>query len=442
MRSASERTLRGRVAWIAGLTAVASALATALLVGALSWNLALRQEDRRVEDLLRNLAFDLDHADASPETVRRLTDDEQLEVTHTGVRLSVFRGQTLVAGRAGVEPVEGCRTTSQRTLERQCGVRAGANLLVARATLTALDGYRRSFGAAVAAALALVVLAALWASRRAAAVAIGPLEALRDAVSKVRVAEPEAGALAEAQAYAELEALRAALVALIANLRTSLSQARRFAFNAAHELRTPLAALRAGVELRRESSPDPSNAQMQSLARDLSDRLDRVLVLANNDVLESGEAVALESVTHDVQRALGPNEAARVELATDEEGLVRGDPLLLQMLVRNAVENALKFSAGPVRVELSHEGETVTLAVRDRGPGIADEDRARVFEPFYRGAAARRELAPGSGLGLALIAHIASMHRGRARFEPVAEGARLVVSFPAWRGEGASSSTA
>ena len=101
--------------------------------------------------------------------------------------------------------------------------------------------------------------------------------------------------------------------------------------------------------------------------------------------------------------------------------------------MRNAVDNALKFApAGVVTVAVTRDTDAVTLRVRDEGPGIAAEERARVFAAFYRAAAVRRS-SSGHGVGLALVAHVARLHGAEARFEDVARGASLCVTFPPWR---------
>ena len=99
------------------------------------------------------------------------------------------------------------------------------------------------------------------------------------------------------------------------------------------------------------------------------------------------------------------------------------------MAVENAVDNALKFSEGPVRVAVFEEAETVAIEVSDEGDGVPEADRERVFEPFHRLPGARAS-TEGMGLGLALIAHVTTMYGGSARFAPVARGATLRITLP------------
>ncbi len=126
---------------------------------------------------------------------------------------------------------------------------------------------------------------------------------------------------------------------------------------------------------------------------------------------------------------LAPAEAARVQAELAADGLVRGDATVLRSVVTNAVKNALSYSDGGVTVRVAREGDDVVLRVDDQGPGLGAEGRARAFEPFYRGTAARQ--GSGHGIGLALIAHVVGAHGGRVRFLPEEPGAKLEVRLPA-----------
>ena len=155
------------------------------------------------------------------------------------------------------------------------------------------------------------------------------------------------------------------------------------------------------------------------------------------------ETIALSDLVAEVIAELPAAARARVQTELNEEGLTRGEPLLLRTLLRNAIDNALKYSGeGEVTVVLREDaaaigtrpGPSVRLEVRDLGPGVPKEQRARVFEPFYR-------LAPqatrGHGLGLPLIGHIAEVHGGYAELVDAPRGACLVIRLPGWTHGGA-----
>ncbi|HEY6879450.1 MAG TPA: ATP-binding protein, partial [Polyangiales bacterium] len=132
--------------------------------------------------------------------------------------------------------------------------------------------------------------------------------------------------------------------------------------------------------------------------------------------------------------ALAALDRTRIEIEADDDVIVRGDQTLLRALVLNALENALKFSEGPVALRI-RKGSEARIEVDDRGPGVPPEERERVFRPFYRSALARAGGASGHGIGLALIARVAWVHGGRAEFVESPRGAALRVHLPLWRSE-------
>ncbi|HSK15075.1 MAG TPA: sensor histidine kinase, partial [Gaiellaceae bacterium] len=117
-----------------------------------------------------------------------------------------------------------------------------------------------------------------------------------------------------------------------------------------------------------------------------------------------------------------------VEYAVDlRESVVRGDPLAIERAIGNLLDNAAKWSppGGEVRVEVG-DGEVV---VRDRGPGVAEDDLPYVFDRFYRAPSARGQ--PGSGLGLAIVRRVAEAHGGSVTLEPAGGGGTLArLAFP------------
>lgn len=197
--------------------------------------------------------------------------------------------------------------------------------------------------------------------------------------------------------------------------------------NASHELRSPLARLRMASELH---EAEPSQTRHREILRNLSelDELVEEILLASR--LDHAEKVELDE---DVDLlALAAEEGARsgVEV-TGEAAMVKGDARLLGRLVRNLVQNALRHGAPPISVKVSRHGGAIELAVRDHGPGIAEAERERVFEPFYR-PSDRSEHAGGWGLGLALVRQIAQHHGASVQQETPADGgARFGVTFPA-----------
>jgi signal transduction histidine kinase len=197
--------------------------------------------------------------------------------------------------------------------------------------------------------------------------------------------------------------------------------------NASHELRSPLARLRMAIDLY-ELAPDADRkaeivrnlAELDALVEEilLASRLDHV------DGLQHAESVDL--------LALATEEGARNGVEVSGPVVtVKGNAQLIGRLVRNLMQNALRHGAPPVIATISLAGDRVELRVRDHGPGIAESERERVFEPFYR-PSGRSEASGGWGLGLALVRQIAKHHGATARYEAPADGgACFVVSFPA-----------
>jgi len=180
--------------------------------------------------------------------------------------------------------------------------------------------------------------------------------------------------------------------------------------NASHELRTPLARIRMAVELMKESADPVRKAGLEQDISELDALIDEILLASRLDALKRLEA------DEDVDLlALAAEECARYENAAldGEPVTVRGDLRLLRRMLRNLLENAKHHGAPPIEVRVSRAGDSAEIAVCDRGAGVPESERERVFEPFHR--AGTRQ---GSGLGLALVRQIARRHGGDARCAP------------------------
>jgi signal transduction histidine kinase len=177
--------------------------------------------------------------------------------------------------------------------------------------------------------------------------------------------------------------------------------------NTSHELRTPLSRIRLGVELLRKNPQ--ANVDLDRDIAELDALIDEILLASRLDALQ-----ALDTVEDIDLLALLAEECARYEEATLDGTVVhvRGDPRLLRRLIRNLLENARRHGLPPVRVELRRDNGNAVFDVIDQGPGIPEEERTRVFSPFYR-AKGTTESA-GAGLGLSLVRQIAELHGGSA----------------------------
>lgn len=273
----------------------------------------------------------------------------------------------------------------------------------------------------------------------------GGLQPLDRLAGQVAARSPENLApLSGKQVPTEARPLVGALNRLFARVDRALENERRFTADAAHELRTPLAALKAQAQValrsRDATMRDRALQQIISGVDRASHLVEQMLRLARLDPqqrLENPEAVSLPEMIRATVAGVNatPGGTGRRIAVTLPEGevTVRGEPELLQVALRNLVDNALRYSqpADEVRVALERAGEQVALSVRDNGPGVAEDAVGRLGERFFRGADGSTE---GSGLGLAIVARIAELHGARLNagnragggFEARIEGLRLL----------------
>jgi signal transduction histidine kinase len=200
--------------------------------------------------------------------------------------------------------------------------------------------------------------------------------------------------------------------------------------NCSHELRTPLARIRVGLE---RMSRDSDRALYEELTRSIAE-LDALI----EEMLLSSRLDALRTLerAEDVDLlALAAEEAAHFDRTVEGEPvIVRGDPSLLRRLIRNLLDNAQRHAGGATRVRVApNTSGAAELNVEDGGAGVPEDEREKIFEPFYRSARAGAA-AQGFGLGLSLVRQIARAHGGDARYVASPEGgSRFIVSIAASR---------
>jgi signal transduction histidine kinase len=238
----------------------------------------------------------------------------------------------------------------------------------------------------------------------------------------------------------EIEPLVSELNRLLARLQEAFSAQRAFISDAAHELRSPLTALRLQLQLLDRAADEPGRLEARGRLGAAVERAihlaEQLLTLARSDPQEpAGDFAAVELTaaaaagitdTHDLALA------RQVELGLDAAPPVpvKGDAEALRTLVRNLVDNAVRYTPahGSVQVRCLATNDGALLEVLDTGPGIAPEDRERVFDRFYRKATAH---AGGSGLGLAIVKAIAARHGAQITLdEAPGGGLRVAVRFP------------
>lgn len=195
--------------------------------------------------------------------------------------------------------------------------------------------------------------------------------------------------------------------------------------NASHELRSPLARMKMAVSMLDEVSPvqrDQLKREIETNVAELDALVEEVLLASRLDAAESldrREPVDL--------LALAVEEGARVDAEVDGASQpVQGDERLLRRALRNLLENARRYGGGEVKVELARSAAGAEVRVSDRGPGVPEALRERIFEPFYR-LPGHAEQAGGVGLGLSLVRQIAQRHGGSVRCEARERGGSVFV---------------
>ncbi|MBL8427893.1 MAG: two-component sensor histidine kinase, partial [Dechloromonas sp.] len=249
-------------------------------------------------------------------------------------------------------------------------------------------------------------------------------------------------AIHPASAPAEIRPLVEALNGLFQRVEQTIDAERRFTADAAHELRTPLAALQAQLQVaqraRNGEEHDRSLQQLQSGLSRAARLVDQMLQLARLDP-ESGlphpQPVDLTALGEAVCADLGAQIIARnIDFSFESPGpaIVSGQAEWLRVLIRNLVDNAVRYTpeGGTVTVRIERQNDRLTLSVSDSGPGIPPAQRSAVLQRFHR---LDQGGQPGSGLGLAIVARIAELHAAQLYIgtSPMTKGLDIRVQFAA-----------
>lgn len=240
----------------------------------------------------------------------------------------------------------------------------------------------------------------------------------------------------------EVRPLVDALDELFQRLAAAFERERRFTADASHELRTPLASLKTQAQVARRAD-DPAERrraldQIVAGCDRAAHLVEQLLTLARIDPSRGGDAppqrIALRDLLEEGLAQCAPaalEKESELSLSADEAGLMQGHPAALAILIRNLVDNAVRYTPehGAVEASLHRQGDTLRLRIDDSGPGIPEADRARALERFHRGLGHRAE---GCGLGLSIVERISQLHGATLRLEESALGGlRVEVQFSA-----------
>jgi two-component system sensor histidine kinase MprB len=278
--------------------------------------------------------------------------------------------------------------------------------------------------------IAIALAAALAAF--VATVALRPVRRLTAAAESVAAT----GDLSERVVVAgsdELGRLGARFNSMLVALEESVGRQRRLVADASHELRTPLTSARTNIDLLREGrlpaeeakrALDEASVELAALTTLVSDLVELARGEERKLRVEEVQLDDLVAGAVDRARARAPEATFVTSLSPT---VVQVDPVLLERAILNLLDNAVKYSPPGAPIEVTvRKGEVV---VADHGPGVADEDVPRIFDRFYRSAAARSK--PGAGLGLAIVREAARAHGGEATVESSAVGAKFRLTLPA-----------
>lgn len=473
-RSIRLRLAAASVAWVAGTAA--------LLIGAFyAWSVdrPRQQVDRELRHELGELTAHYENRGAgalASEVARRV---DQFSAGH-GLYLYAEAQRTVVlegslerwpdglegGARAETFPLPTPTAAPHFRIERQVRMVAltledGRHLAVGR-DISEHARFQRTLQLAGAGALALVVVGGLGAGLGVGRRLLGRVEGMRDTIETIlagrrneRVpvsAANSAGgggsAGAASGALDEFDQLAVQFNRLLDDNESLLVRMRQVTDDVAHDLRTPLARMRARIEATLTAGPEGGDTTetLHTTLEDIDRLLEtfnallRIAQIESGSVQERMEALDLDAQAADAAELYQPvaeeaGLALRCELAG---GLsVRGNRHLLSQALTNLLDNAIKYGEGPGEVVLRTQrvqapGDVearIELIVADDGPGIPEPDRERVLQRFVRLDASRQ--TPGTGLGLSFVAAVAELHDATLRLEDNAPGLCVTLSFPA-----------
>lgn len=289
-----------------------------------------------------------------------------------------------------------------------------------------IDELAGDAGWAILTVFALVLGILYWTVRRT----LGPLQRASQEAAQVGPDAPDARVSAQ-DLPGEIQPLVQAINRAVDRLQHAYAMQKEFTDNAAHELRTPIAVLRAHLDTL------PGGGAVQTLSRQVGvmERIvDQLLRLARleGERIGQDEVADLATIARMVAEMMAPQAVAKgVDLSLEISGSVKvhGRIALLEIACRNLLENAIRAAGRNGSVHLSVlAAPAPTLVVEDSGPGVPEAERARIFDRFVRKS---RSASEGAGLGLSIVARIAELHQARVRIgESGLGGASFRMEFP------------
>lgn len=351
------------------------------------------------------------------------------------IRTTLARGPTFIdtPGVPGLD--EGARLLATPVAHA-----AGQRVLVVGATrenrAETLRSLRTELLIAGPAALVLATLIGYWL----AGSGLRSVEAMRARAASISAERP-GERLPVPRGRDELQRLGKTLNQMLARLEGALERERGFLTDAGHEMRTPLALLRAELDYALRYAQ--TDAELRAALSTASEETDRLVQLAGDLLLIAGTdggrvplrveplraAELLESVRRRFE-ARAQDDGRHIEIDARPDVHLHADRLRLEQALGNLVDNALRYGGGTVNLVAATVDHHVELRVRDEGPGFPSEFLPHAFQRFSRAETGRS--SPGTGLGLAIVSTIATAHDGSAAVTNATDGgAEIVISLPA-----------
>jgi two-component system sensor histidine kinase MprB len=274
--------------------------------------------------------------------------------------------------------------------------------------------------------IALAAVLGLLVSRAA----LAPVTRLTETAERVSVTGDLSERIEVGEGSDELSRLATSFNMMLGALEESTRAQRQLVADASHELRTPLTSLRTNIEVLASNRELPDEERNRLLS-DVIEQLEEMTTLISELIelaraeqqIAEPEDVRLDLLTSDAIERVRRNRPGVAFSTRLEKSVVRGVPATLERAIGNLLDNAAKWS--PPRTEVEVEVRDGAVAVRDHGPGIADEDLPYVFDRFYRARSARG--MPGSGLGLAIVRQVAEAHGGDVQAEHAEGGGTRMI---------------
>jgi len=404
-----------------------------------------REETQTLETAASRIAASLDLEFAEEHDLGKAIDGVLSEEAIEGLRITIAdsHGRPLasIPAQQGQIPPNARDDLHQARVSAKCGawVEVAMSDRLRKASLSAL-----AKALLIAALPLLLVTFALsrWTVRRA----LKPLQVMTQRAGAISLDDGEQS-LGGTGGLEELERLRVAFDRLLDRLNDQLRAERQFASDASHELRTPLTVLSGEIELAGAQaglSPATRGGLERAAVqvRTMRELVEALMLLrraseGQGGVRQAFEPVDLSDVVDSAKGEVGarsPDRRDDISATASLDVVVSGHPVLLVAGVRNLLDNAVKFTAAGTRVSVTvaQDDRWARVCVEDGGPGIAESDYERIFDPFFRGNEARAG-SSGFGLGLPILRRVARVHGGDVTVErsPLG-GARITLRLPRW----------